>query len=456
MHVLMVVHGFPPSAQGGSEIHAEALALGWRRQFGDEILVLTREQDASRPDYAVRREERDGLRIVWINNLFRNACSFADTYESPRIGALAAAEIDAFSPSVAHIHHLTCLSTGIVAALESRRIPVLYTLHDFWLLCHRGQLLDLDYRRCDGPEPLGCSRCLGPAAAIPERGYRAADAIRRLEGTLPLLVRGLRQLATRMAPSLPNGPTTSRDAARARFEHMRDVCRSVTHFLAPSQFIRDRFVHFGVDPSRISIVPLGVDVEAFATVRRAPSTRLRLGFVGSLMVSKAPDVLLQAVAKLAPESVSLSIYGAFSAYHGDDSYRHVLERWLAQPHVRLVGPVAHDALPDVMGSIDVLVTPSVWPENSPLSILEALASGVPVIASRVGGIPELVGHDHNGLLFEPGDVDGLVHAITRLIDEPDLLPRLRTARSPIPSLSAELSAIRAITDRAIAEATYGR
>lgn len=453
MRLLVVVHGFPPSGQGGSEIHAEALALGWRRTFGDEVLVLTREQDASRPDYAVRREERDGLRIVWINNLFRNASSFADTYESPRIGAIAAAEIDVFSPSVAHVHHLTCLSTAIVGALESRRVPVLYTLHDFWLLCHRGQLLDVDYRLCDGPEPLGCSRCLGPVAVLPERGYRVADAVRRLEGTLPLLVRGLRQLATRVAPLLPNHPTTSQDAARARLEHMRGVCQRVTHFLAPSQFIRDRFVRFGVDPTRISVLPLGVDVEASAAARRTSSTRLRLGFLGSLMVSKAPDVLLRAVSELAPESVSLTVYGAFSAYHGDDSYRQVLERWLAQPHVRLVGPVAHDAVPDAMASIDVLVVPSVWPENSPLSILEALASGVPVIASRIGGIPELVVHDHNGLLFEPGDVHGLVQAITRLIDEPDLLPRLRAARPPIRSLSDELSALRVITERAIAETT---
>ncbi len=79
MRILVVVHGFPPSAQGGSEIyaHAHARALA---ALGDEVLVLTREQDPARPEYAVREEQRDGLRIVWVNNTFRNTRTFEETY----------------------------------------------------------------------------------------------------------------------------------------------------------------------------------------------------------------------------------------------------------------------------------------------------------------------------------------------------------------------------------------
>lgn len=448
MRVLVVVHGFPPTAQGGSELHAEALARAWQRQFGDEILVLTREQDASRPDYTVRREDRNGIRVVWINNLFRQARSFADTYESPRIGAIAAAEIDRFSPAVAHVHHLTCLSTLIVGLLESRGVPVFYTLHDYWLMCHRGQLLDLDYRLCDGPEPGGCGRCLGVAGAVGESGYRAADTLRRVERALPM-VASLRRLAARVAPAVA-GPSASLDASRARLDHMRDTCQRVTHFLAPSAFMRDRFVRFGIDPAHLTVSPYGVAAEPFTRIRRTSSGQLRLGFLGSLMVSKAPDVLLRAVARLPPGSVSVAIYGGFVPYHGDDSYRAELERWLVQPHVRIGGPVPHEAVPQVMSGIDVLVVPSIWPENSPKVILEALLSGAPVVASRIGGIPEVVLHEQNGLLFEPGDVEGLAHTIRRLLDEPDLLPRLRATRSSVRSLEDEASAVRAMAERAMA------
>jgi len=70
------------------------------------------------------------------------------------------------------------------------------------------------------------------------------------------------------------------------------------------------------------------------------------------------------------------------------------------------------------------VAPSIWPENSPFVIQEALLSGIPVIGSRIGGIPELIDDGRNGLLFEPGDVDGLQKALARVLDEPGLLDAL--------------------------------
>src|SRR5882672_7552158 len=117
MKILIVVHGFPPSAQGGAETYAHAHARALRDQFHDEVVVLTREQNSSRPEYAVRSETREGIRVVWINNTFRNTRTFEETYRNEAIGAIADRVIDDFSPDVAHIHHLTCLSTTIVGSL---------------------------------------------------------------------------------------------------------------------------------------------------------------------------------------------------------------------------------------------------------------------------------------------------------------------------------------------------
>ena len=88
------------------------------------------------------------------------------------------------------------------------------------------------------------------------------------------------------------------------------------------------------------------------------------------------------------------------------------------------GPRPHGQIPDALASMDVLVAPSIWPENSPFVIQEALLSGIPVIGSRIGGIPELLDQGRNGLLFEARDVDGLHRALTRLLDEPGLLHTL--------------------------------
>ena len=129
MRILVVVHGFPPSAQGGGEIYAHVHARTLMTH-GNDVLVLTRELDRNRPEYAVRTDESDGLRIVRINNTFHNTRTFEETYANGAIDAIARRVIDDFGPDAAHIHHLTCLSTGIVDVLAARRIPTILTLHD--------------------------------------------------------------------------------------------------------------------------------------------------------------------------------------------------------------------------------------------------------------------------------------------------------------------------------------
>jgi glycosyltransferase involved in cell wall biosynthesis len=90
---------------------------------------------------------------------------------------------------------------------------------------------------------------------------------------------------------------------------------------------------------------------------------------------------------------------------------------------------------NVLADIDVLVVPSRWVENSPNSILEAQAVGVPIVGANLGGVAELVEHERNGLRFAVDDVDDLAKQMQRLLDEPDLLHQLR--RSPMPFQSAD-------------------
>jgi len=420
MRVLVIVHGFPPQVQGGSEIYAHDHARALRERCGDEVFVLTREQDASRPEYDLRLEDRDGLRVAWVNNTFRSTTSFEDSYRNPAIARIAERLVDEWKPDVAHAHHLTCLSTEIISVLASRRIPIVYTLHDYWLLCHRGQRLDTSFRVCDGPGPDGCGACVhaGADAPIPAG---AVPALRAVEARLPKAVgEAGRRLVTALTPDAPQGGSAS--AVRTR--HMRGVLQRIDHFLAPSRALRDWFIGQGVPAERIGFSPYGLDHGPLRAVTRTRALRLRIGYVGTLMVSKGPDVLIEAFTRLSPGRATLELFGAPADYHGESGYRVRLEPLLSTPGVTVSGPRPHAQIPAALASIDVLVAPSIWPENSPFVIQEALLSGIPVIGSRIGGIPELIDHDRNGLLFEPGDVDGLHRALERLLDEPALLDAL--------------------------------
>ena len=119
MKILVIVHGFPPSAQGGSEIYAHAHARALGQHFGDEVVAFTSEQDPNRAEYDVRTEQRDGLRVIRVNNTFRSTRTFQETYRNEEVGAIASRVIDDLRPDVAHIHHLTCLSTTIVRSSRS-------------------------------------------------------------------------------------------------------------------------------------------------------------------------------------------------------------------------------------------------------------------------------------------------------------------------------------------------
>ena len=444
MRVLIVVHGYPPQAQGGSEIYAEAHAQTLRRHFDDEVLVLTREADPASAEYAVRDHEHNGIRVVRINNTFKNAHGFVDTYVDDTIDSLAGETIDAFRPDVAHIHHLTCLSTGVVGQLAERRIPQLMTLHDYWLICHRGQFLDVHYEPCgnsDSAVAAMCTECLEPGMHN-RAAYTGARAVRALTRHAPAAADLLRRSRTALTSWLPADVAPF---AERRTSHMRRVCDQIAHFIAPSRYLRDRFVAFGISRDRISVSDYGFDAAPFLKTRTARShNTLRVGFLGSLMISKGPHVLLEAAARLPIDALSVTVYGAHTAYHGDDSYRDRLEPLLARPNVILRGPLAHEQVPDALASLDVLVVPSIWPENSPLVIHEAFLAGVPVIASNTGGIPELITHDVNGLLVRPGEVDALAHALARLAADPLLLEALRNNIPAVRSIDTDVGELRAM------------
>ena len=435
MRVLQVVHGFSPWAMGGTEVYTHDLSRTLVDQCGAEVFVLTREANPKLPEYNVRTQMRGGIELTIVNNTFAAPRTFEDSYRQPEIRKIGAQLLDRIRPDVVHVQHLTCLSSELPLECNSRGIPTIFTLHDYWMICHRGQLLDENYQRCEGPYPSGCGRCVGAAGSVGTGSYRVAAGLRRLGIPVPAATGALAAsvLATK-------GSEPGMEASAARLRHMREVCAVVTQFLAPSITVRNRFLEFGIPEERIAHHECGIDQSRLAGIARKPGDRLRIGFLGSLMVSKAPHLLLEAFARLPEGSASLHLYGSHAAYHGDDGYRARLDPLLSGPGVHWLGPVPHEQIADVLGALDVLVVPSIWLENSPLVIREAFAAGLPVVVSNLGGMAEMVTHEENGLLFEPGDAGSLGLALTRLVEEPDLLARLRSAVPPVRTIADDADA----------------
>ena len=183
---------------------------------------------------------------------------------------------------------------------------------------------------------------------------------------------------------------------------MRALLPLVDRFVAPSESLRRRFIAFGIPEARIVFSKWAWMCGHSWTCVASRGPVHCDGFLGSAMISKAPHVLLEAFGRLPAGAATVDLFGEITAYHGDDSYRPRLTPLIAQAGVTMHGAIPHERVPEALARLDVLVVPSIWPENSPLVIREAFLAGVPVVASRIGGIPEAVTDGVNGLLFEPG------------------------------------------------------
>jgi glycosyltransferase involved in cell wall biosynthesis len=194
---------------------------------------------------------------------------------------------------------------------------------------------------------------------------------------------------------------------------MRTLDR-VALFLAVSDYVRAKHVQAGLEPERIQVKPNFVPA---ATHRAGPGGAFVV--VGRLTSEKGVDLLLR---KWGPEPLEIV---------GEGSERAALER-LAPPSVRFRGAVDAAEVPGVLAGARALLMPS-RSEGLPRIVVEAFAAGVPVVASRVGGLPELVEHDVNGLLVDPEDAAGWRAAVERLTDDEESLRlgagALRTWRS---------------------------
>jgi glycosyltransferase involved in cell wall biosynthesis len=195
------------------------------------------------------------------------------------------------------------------------------------------------------------------------------------------------------------------------------------HVISVSSRLGERAQEMGTPPDSVSVIPNGIDYEELfgeeccSVIRKADCQLL---FVGRLAPEKAVDVLIQAMAVLRSHSIHLRVIG-------DGPCRQQLEQLVADldlsTAVEFVGHVKRDCLGGYYRQSDIVVLPSLT-EAQPVVTLESLLTGRPIIATNVGGIPDVVRHNWNGLLVPPGDFRSLADAIEKLSLDSSLRERL--------------------------------
>lgn len=434
MRLLLTAHAFPPRSTAGVEVYTLRLAQALRAR-GHDVLVLAAAHDLSAAPYSTRRRRHDGVEVVEIVNVHHKGTLEA-TYDDPDVDGAAAEVLRAFRPQAVHAQHLLNLSAGVMAAARREGAATVLTLHDYWLSCPRdGLRARSDGALCIHMDHAVCAGCLADSPYLVPPLQRGVSAVarqaglggqlHRLHAIAPRAVEKGLALARRISPA---PPASLAEAMDGRARRLGALASDVDLFLAPTTFARDRALEFGLDAARVRVRRLGAVTGPSRP--RSAKVRRRIGFVGTLAPHKGVGVLIRAFRGLGRADLTLDVHGSQTAH---PAYVALLRREAeGDTRIRFHGPFAEGEQERVLSAIDVLVLPSVWWENSPLTVLEALAAGVPVVASAIGGLPELVADGDTGLLVPPSDPAALRQAIDDVTEG----RRLAGGRDAVPLTTA--------------------
>jgi glycosyltransferase involved in cell wall biosynthesis len=422
--ILYTTHQFLPDYSAGTEILTYSTAKEMSKR-GHEVCIFTGYpvKGTIEASHAFDCYEYDGMTVdrffhsktssirprnpleAEYNNLF-----FADYFRR---------RIQELKPDLVHFYHLQRLSASAIAVCTEMGIPCLYTATDFWLVCPTNQLFFSDHSLCFGPDK-GMVNCVRHLATI-SQGKRIQSILDRLPNWLmAILIRWIRCTAF---PSEKRFVPLVR-ALAARPAYMEKRMNQLSMVLVATRFMGEMLRRHGLEARKIRQVPFGIDHTQIRCIStKGTEKHLRIGFIGTLYYHKGAHVLLEAV-RLLPKDMPLKvkIYGKLEQF---PEYARTLRAIAENDHrIEFCGTFSNPGIGVILADLDVLVVPSLWYENSPLSLSFAQAAKVPVVATDSAGINEVISDGENGCLFARGDVKQLADIIRMLCNDRSLVKHL--------------------------------
>src|SRR3990170_59782 len=345
----------------------------YRFRGGEEAVVEWTTELLRSKGVDVRMVTRESVGLD--NNFITKFRAFASSIYSLSAYSFIEQLIRKDRPDVVHVHNLYPLfSPSVLSACRHAGIPVVMTCHNYRLLCPIG----VAFRNggiCD--------------AFCHHHEYRCV--INNCRGNL-----------------LESGAYAIRSAIASRFKFFE---KNVTIFIALTQIAKDYIAKGGIPKERIVVLPNSIPTNHFQSTEADRGEYI--AYAGRISAEKGIGVLLQAA----------SITGLPLRIAGDSSSAKGLIS-SAPPNVKFVGFLSKEKLSEFYNSASFLVLPSICHETCGLVLLEAMQASLAIIASRIGGITEIVDDGVTGLFFEPGNANDLASKMKQLCNDPELCRRM--------------------------------
>jgi glycosyltransferase involved in cell wall biosynthesis len=373
MKICLVSNLYPPLVQGGAEIYVGRLARALA--VDHQVVVVTTEPGLR---LAPRREvTAEGIivyRLAPLNvahltrlphQLLAQAAFRAVDLYHPQVAIAMGDILRRERPDVVHLHNWVGISLAATLAAAGR-IPTAITLHDYGLICAYASIRHPDGHSC--------------------------------------------------RPDL---------TCRALADINRSLVKRIKLAISPSHYVLDQHLRRGFFRTATQqVLPYGLEPlpsPSGGGQGGGAKATFDVLFLGRVQSYKGIEVLVRAFRRLADRSLRLHVAGAGPSLAACQALA------AGDDRIRFYGFISGEIRRSLIDTADAMVLPSLWPDNYPVSIQEAFQSGPVVIASRVGGIPEMVRDGVNGLLTAPGDEGAIASAIERLSRSPQLVAQLRAS-----------------------------
>lgn len=429
MRILYVIHKFLPFSSTGVENYTYLLAK--RLSSNHDVLVYTSQFDPLQNKYSTFEYKYDEVNVkgFYHDSVHKK---FESTYSDPVLNERFFELISEYKPDLVHFQHLLFHSIGYSDILQSKGIPAVLTVHDFHYYCpNLGQKLFLGRYPCKRKTPLKCALCYRTSkvniSTFDRKIYKEvvkSSFIKDLSLLVPelsIVVKSLRVFQIHPTPE----EIIEREKAMLGFLGRMNL------IISPSRYYKDFYYRFSGHPE-IVYLDYGFEENISPKQSKIRGERLKLGFVGTISRHKGAHLIID-LAKKFKDSIKVYVWG------NDKNDLILSKRLKNQNNIEYKGEFKPEEKEEAYRSIDYLIVPSIWEENSPLVIHESLLYGTPVIASKRGGNVELIKEGKNGFLFDPDIKDSLFKVVYKLLTENIIIDKPDS--SMVVSISSHVDAI---------------
>lgn len=382
--ILFVCHDFPPYKYAGAQLYAYYLALALTKNSCQvdvfyPVAQSARKDEAEKELYSVSCKEFNGLRVYEITIPDQNENLYQAFY-NPQIEQAFRELLLREKYQIVHYHLLHRLSATLPLISQELKIKSVATLHDYWLLCIRGHMIDNNFLECSGPATYEkCCKC--------QFGEIKPEFLEYFQTRIKLTKAGY---------------------------------AAIDHKISPSGFLAD--VHSDYGFVKPQILPLGW-LTYPEQKRIVNPAKVVFGYLGQVVSRKGLDILLQAVRIIELNNWQLKIYGEIYEPWYYEKIKPIIEN---HPNISYHGGYDNSAMSQIFDEIDVFIMPS-RRENYPLTLIEALSAKIPAVASDVGGVREMMTDGKEGFIFKNGDVMQLKSILENILSQPQLIAQMKNS-----------------------------